>query len=90
MQNNIGETINKLVNMGFCQKKFYKPTVWKYVTMVMDELCKTRVVAPCDFGRGKGKYSATMSIKSVCEIARSIPTVIDIAERYEKYISKQN
>lgn len=45
------EAIDKLVFMGFCQKKFYKPGVWKQSQTIMRAANESGFCIPCDFGR---------------------------------------
>jgi hypothetical protein len=47
------------VAIGFCQKKFYKPTIWYRAEKVMKVLISEGYVEARDFGRGKGKYDTT-------------------------------
>lgn len=52
-------SIESLINIGFCQPKFYKPAVWLKAKKIMNKLCSIpeSKVIPCNYGRGKGKYS---------------------------------
>lgn len=45
------------IGIGFCQPKFYKPSVWRKAKKIMEWLCdNTPHVYRFDFGRGMGKY----------------------------------
>lgn len=61
--------IKEAISIGFCQPKFYKPSVWAKSKKIMEELCKMDCgVIPFDYGRGKGKYSTNKEI-SIDELA---------------------
>lgn len=52
--------IENLVAIGFCQPKFYKPSVWARAKRLMDTVvCANGLAVPFDYGRGKGKYTTT-------------------------------
>ncbi len=60
------EEFEQLVNIGFCQPKFYKRSVWIKAKMIMDNvICANDLAMPYDFGRGKGKYESQLSISDV-------------------------
>ncbi len=51
------DEILNYIRIGFCQPKFYKPSVWRKAKFIMDKLVELKVgVEPFDFGWGKGKY----------------------------------
>lgn len=51
------EYFGNLIDIGFCQPKFYKPSSWAKANRIMQKLCALNVgVKPHNFGRGKGKY----------------------------------
>lgn len=54
------EEVRKLVGIGFCQPKFYPPSLWRRAERVMKFLCAVpeSMVTPHNCGRGKGKYTA--------------------------------
>jgi hypothetical protein len=59
------EYLENLINIGFCQPKFYKAAVWKKANHLMMQLCKGGKVQPFDFGRGKGKYNSNSEMKDI-------------------------
>ena len=60
------EEVLSLVGIGFCQPKFYKPSVWRKAKRLMDTIvCPNNLAYPHDFGRGKGKYNTELSIEDV-------------------------
>lgn len=62
------DEIRTLVNIGFCQPKFYKTSVWRKAKALMDEVvCPQGMAFPHDYGRGKGKYSTEHSISDVAD-----------------------
>jgi len=52
--------------IGFCQPKFYKRSVWNKAVKVMEWLSDNTngEVVRYDYGRGKGKYSTTLSLNT--------------------------
>ena len=58
-------TIGDYVAIGFCQKKFYKPSVWRKAMKAMDVLVAEGYAVPFDYGRGKGKFNATEKAKGM-------------------------
>lgn len=59
----------KLISIGFCQPKYYKPSTWQKAKKVMNELCSFNIgVKPFDYGRGKGKYTYDGKL-SISELA---------------------
>ncbi len=57
--------IKDLISIGFCQPKFYKPSVWAKAKRVMEKLRKTGYVIPFNYGRGKGKYTYSDELKDL-------------------------
>ena len=57
--------IKELISIGFCQPKFYTPSVWRKAKRVMEELTKTGYVTPFDYGRGKGKYTYSEELRGL-------------------------
>jgi hypothetical protein len=54
--------VERLIRIGFCQRSFYKPSVWKAAMDVMKVLVKHNLAYPHDFGHGKGKYTTDLSL----------------------------
>ena len=95
MSENERDVMETLVMIGFCQKSFYKPTVWKYANRMMQELEKIGLVVPHDFGRGKGKwiFSNTynhLSVKDIGGIAEQNinDEMMKIINGYKRYLEK--
>lgn len=59
------EELKDLISIGFCQPKFYKPSVWAKAKRVMEKLRKTGYVTPFNYGRGKGKYTYSDKLKDL-------------------------
>ena len=57
--------IKNLIEIGFCQPKFYKPSVWAKAKRVMEKLRKTEYVTAFNYGRGKGKYNYSDKLKDL-------------------------
>ncbi len=64
------DEIDRLINIGFCQPKFYKPTTWRKASRVMEYLITKGLVIPYDYGRGKGKYSMSNDDHSIDDISK--------------------
>lgn len=52
-------TIGDFAAIGFCQKKFYKVSVWNKAMKAMKVLVDEGYAVPFDYGRGKGKFNKT-------------------------------
>lgn len=60
------EEVEKLINIGFCQSRFYNPDIWEQATDVMDCLAnRTDFVVHRNFGRGKGKFNTTEKLDAL-------------------------
>lgn len=57
--------MHKYINIGFCQRSFYKPAVWRLAVDIMEYLKQENLVQDCDFGRGKGKYTSEDSTVAI-------------------------
>lgn len=53
--------MHKYINIGFCQRSFYKPATWRFAVDIMEYLRKQGYVEAYNFGRGKGKYTSDMN-----------------------------
>lgn len=87
----IDNAIKEMVGIGFCQPKFYLPTVWKYADKMMKRGIEVGVVVPHDFGWGKGRYATAdrdMSIPEVVAIMRKDSEARKLGEKYDKYLDK--
>lgn len=82
----IDNAIGDLVGIGFCQPRFYLPTVWKYADKMMKRGVALGHVAPFDFGRGKGKYTSERDNTELAAILKADPEARQIAENYAKYL----
>lgn len=55
------------IKIGFCQQKFYKPSVWSKAKVLMEQIAVASNLAyPHDYGRGKGKFESDLTIDEVC------------------------
>lgn len=76
------DEVRHLVGIGFCQPRFYKPSVWRKAKRLMDNIvCPNGLAFPFDFGRGKGKYESDFSIEEVKS------RTIEILEANENIVS---
>lgn len=82
------ETIEHLLSIGFCQRKFYKPTVWRYATRLMSELTKQGLCRPYDYGRGKGKFTSAFKREEILQHMEVTQEIIRIVLGYERYYKK--
>lgn len=57
--------ISDLVGIGFDCLGAYKPHVQRFAHIMMKRACELGLAEPFDYGRGKGKYTTTYSIKAV-------------------------
>nr|WP_312985337.1 hypothetical protein [Clostridioides sp.] len=84
----LDNAIEKLIGIGLCQPKFYKPTVWKYANLVMQELCNMKLANPFDFGRGKGKYITNIDKEIIYKKAKENIQIKKYSKKYLNYITK--
>lgn len=62
------DEVKTLIKIGFCQPKFYKPSIWRKAKSLMDEIAVPHKLArPHDYGRGKGKFTSDLGINDVWE-----------------------
>ena len=63
------DEIKHLINIGFCQPKFYKASVWKKAKTLMLDVCKKVPEVYYEPIRGKGQFwiKGDMSIEKVIE-----------------------
>lgn len=59
------EYLKRYVNIGFCQPKFYKVSVWNRAKKLMNYLVSKKLAIKKDFGRGKGKYDSKYSVTEI-------------------------
>ena len=70
LQNLNYEEFKVIINIGFCQPKFYKRSVWLKSKAMMDLLvCPLNLACAHDFGRGKGKYDSKFGISEIVDKA---------------------
>ncbi|EGT5282748.1 hypothetical protein NMJ53_012055 [Clostridioides difficile] len=84
----LNNTIEHLIGIGFCEQKYYKPTVWKYANLVMQELCSMGLTYPFDFGRGKGKYQTNIDEETIYKRAKENTKIQEYSKKYLNYITK--
>jgi hypothetical protein len=84
----VNRDIRNLVTIGFGVKKDYKPTVWKYATVMLDVACGKGYAAPYNNGHGKGKYTTHLTIEQVQDCMIPIPDAWEIAYKYRRYLER--
>lgn len=57
------EETKMFIRIGFGRKSDFKACYWRRAEKIMNFLCNnTQDIFPCDYGRGKGKYSTKLNL----------------------------
>jgi hypothetical protein len=60
------EQVKSMIGIGFCQPRFYRTNEWRRAKRFMDNVvCPAGFATPCNYGRGRGKYSTQFDIAAV-------------------------
>ena len=84
------DILKNIIGIGFCQPKFYKPTVWKYSKLLMERGIDMNIITPKDHGRGKGKYSSDLSYDDLYHLFSNDIESMEIVKKFTKYYNKIN